>query len=183
MSEDDEIRCPSGFGLGDILSWGTTGLTVLDQSTNTAIKVPFDTLARNVPFAPRGKHEVSERFARRGGHPGLLAYLGKNPQVRNLFGICAESQSPSASRRQTRRNQSTTGAGQSRSGRHSKFVHDARVIHGDLTCGNIFLDAEFNAKVVDFVEPSIDGSRCWSSSRRVTNTQARSCPPGPICLL
>ncbi len=41
MSEftaDDEIRYPSGFGLADIVSWGTTGMVVLDESSNTVIR-------------------------------------------------------------------------------------------------------------------------------------------------
>jgi serine/threonine protein kinase len=32
------------------------------------------------------------------------------------------------------------------------------VIHGDLTCANIFLDANLHAKVADFAGSSIDGS-------------------------
>ncbi|KAK3299517.1 kinase-like domain-containing protein [Chaetomium fimeti] len=39
-----------------------------------------------------------------------------------------------------------------------KFIHDAGVIHGDLTCANIFLDANLNARVADFAGSSIDGS-------------------------
>lgn len=39
-----------------------------------------------------------------------------------------------------------------------KFVHDAGIIHGDLTSANIFLDANLNPKVADFAGSSIDGS-------------------------
>lgn len=38
------------------------------------------------------------------------------------------------------------------------FIHTAGVIHGDLTCANIFLDEGFNAKLADFAGSSIDGS-------------------------
>jgi serine/threonine protein kinase len=38
------------------------------------------------------------------------------------------------------------------------FIHTAGVIHGDLTCANIFLDENLNAKLADFAGSSIDGS-------------------------
>ena len=38
------------------------------------------------------------------------------------------------------------------------FVHGKHVIHGDLTCGNIFLDEHLNVKLADFGGSSIDGS-------------------------
>lgn len=38
------------------------------------------------------------------------------------------------------------------------FVHNAGVVHGDLTCHNIFLDKSLNAKVADFAGSSLDGS-------------------------
>ncbi|EAQ90397.1 predicted protein [Chaetomium globosum CBS 148.51] len=38
------------------------------------------------------------------------------------------------------------------------LIHDAGIIHGDLTCANIFLDANLDARVADFAGSSIDGS-------------------------
>jgi serine/threonine protein kinase len=38
------------------------------------------------------------------------------------------------------------------------FTHEAGVIHGDLTCANIFVDAGLKARVADFAGSSIDGS-------------------------
>jgi serine/threonine protein kinase len=38
------------------------------------------------------------------------------------------------------------------------FIHKAGVIHGDLTCANVFLDENLNAKLADFAGSSLDGS-------------------------
>ncbi|KAH9204766.1 hypothetical protein DL95DRAFT_430257 [Leptodontidium sp. 2 PMI_412] len=38
------------------------------------------------------------------------------------------------------------------------FIHGAGVIHGDLTCENIFLDENLNAKLANFAGSSMDGS-------------------------
>lgn len=38
-----------------------------------------------------------------------------------------------------------------------EFIHGAGVIHGDLTCANIFLDGNLDAKLADFAGSSIDG--------------------------
>lgn len=44
MADDDEIRFPPGFGINDVVAWGTTGLVVLDTSLKqpTVIKTPLD---------------------------------------------------------------------------------------------------------------------------------------------
>jgi serine/threonine protein kinase len=38
------------------------------------------------------------------------------------------------------------------------FIYSVGVIHGDLTCQNVFLDAQLNAKVGDFSGSSLDAS-------------------------
>ncbi|RDL37127.1 uncharacterized protein BP5553_04560 [Venustampulla echinocandica] len=43
MSSDD-IQYPSGFGLKDVVAWGTTGLVVLDEPSKTIIRTPLDSL-------------------------------------------------------------------------------------------------------------------------------------------
>ncbi|KAK4241940.1 kinase-like domain-containing protein [Achaetomium macrosporum] len=141
MSEhaaDDEIRYPTGFGLGDVVSWGTTGMVVLDKSSNTVIKVPFDHGNEECLLRMQREREVYERFAQRGGHEGLLSYHG-------VFRV--GNASPAQRLGWAVQVAETIG-----------FIHDADVIHGDLTCANVFLDASLNEKVADFAGSSIDGS-------------------------
>ncbi|KAM3436247.1 hypothetical protein NHJ13734_005187 [Beauveria thailandica] len=38
------------------------------------------------------------------------------------------------------------------------FIHDAGIIHGDLTSANVFLDDRMNARLADFAGSSIDSS-------------------------
>ncbi|KAL2753386.1 hypothetical protein ACRALDRAFT_1065303 [Sodiomyces alcalophilus JCM 7366] len=38
-----------------------------------------------------------------------------------------------------------------------EFLHSKKVLHGDLSCNNIFLDADLNARIGDFAGSSIDG--------------------------
>lgn len=42
------------------------------------------------------------------------------------------------------------------------FLHSKNVFHCDISCNNIFLDENFNAKVGDFAGSSIDGAECLS---------------------
>lgn len=37
-----DIQYLSGFGLDDVVGWGTTGLALLDVSSDTIIKTPLD---------------------------------------------------------------------------------------------------------------------------------------------
>lgn len=71
MPSDDEIRYPSGFGYSDLVGWGTTGLVVLDKSSKTIIKTPFD--PQNEECVIRREQQVYERFAERGGQEGILS--------------------------------------------------------------------------------------------------------------
>ncbi|KAK4124541.1 kinase-like protein [Parathielavia appendiculata] len=120
---------PSGYGLGDVVGWGTTGLVVLDKSSNTVVK---------------RERDVYEMFVRRGGHPGLSTYHGVFESVVRL---------EYASLHNLRSHLGASDAGPAQ-----RFVHDAGVIHGDLTCANILLHASLNVKVADFAGSLIDGS-------------------------
>ncbi|KAK4034363.1 kinase-like domain-containing protein [Parachaetomium inaequale] len=141
-SADDEIRYPSGFGLGDVVSWGTTGMVVLDKTSNTVIKVPFDHGNQACLLRMQREHDVYERLAQMGGHEGLLAYHGVVDS-----GIRLEYAPGHNLRLQLEDRDRALG-----------FIYNAGVIHGDLTCANIFMDANLNARVADFAGSSVDAS-------------------------
>ncbi|KAF4966175.1 hypothetical protein FZEAL_10680 [Fusarium zealandicum] len=149
----DDIQYPPGFGLKDVVGWGTTGLVVLDKSTRTVIKTPLD--HENASLISR-ERQIYERFTEKGGHRGLLTYYGTFDS-----GIRLQYASNYHLRSVNKRN---PGNGKERLSwaiqiaEAIDYIHTAGVIHGDLTCANIFLDEGLNAKLADFAGSSIDGS-------------------------
>lgn len=153
---DDEIQYPSGFGLSDVVGWGTTGLVVLDRSSRTIIKTPFDSRNEECVRRMLRERQVYERFAERGGHKGILSYNGTFES-----GIRLEYAPNSNIRSYNQENE--VGFTQRlrwalQLAEAINFIHKAGVIHGDLTCANIFLDDNLHAKLADFAGSSIDGS-------------------------
>lgn len=73
MMVPDEIQWPDGFGIEDLVSHGSTGLVVLDSSSNTVIKKPLDP-----EFAPYIdiERQIYERIKLRGCHRGILSFHG-----------------------------------------------------------------------------------------------------------
>ena len=153
---DDEIQYPPGFGLSDVVGWGTSGLVVLDRSSKTIIKTPFDSRNEECVRRISRERQVYERFVERGGHQGILSYNGtfesgirlEYAPNHNLRSYNEEHEVGFAQR--LRWAQQIAEAIQ--------FIHGAGVIHGDLTCANVFLDEDLNAKLADFAGSSMDGS-------------------------
>ncbi|KAH8721775.1 kinase-like domain-containing protein [Ilyonectria robusta] len=149
----DDIQYPSGFGLKHVVGWGTTGLVVLDESTRTVIKTPRD--QENASLISR-ERRIYERFTEKGGHKGLLRYYGTFE-----VGIRLEYASNHHLRSVNKGNQISDKQRISwaiQIAEAMDFIHAAGIIHGDLTCANIFFDEGFNAKLADFAGSSIDGS-------------------------
>lgn len=155
-SADDSIQYPPGFGLRDVIGWGTTGLVVHDQSSGTIIKVPIDPGDDACMKRMRREQEVYERIRARGGHRSVLRYEGSAGS-----GIRLEY-APSYNLRAYNEDHLVGLALKMRWATQIaealSFVHSAGVIHGDLTCANVFLDSELNAKLGDFAGSSLDGS-------------------------
>ncbi|RSL96429.1 hypothetical protein CDV31_013465 [Fusarium ambrosium] len=149
----DDIQYPSGFGLQDVVGWGTTGLVVLDKPTSTVVKAPLDD--ENEPLIAREK-QVYERFAEKGGHKGLLGYFGTFESGIRLQHASNYHLRSTNKKGRVSENQRLSWVIQIAEA--MDFIHKAGVIHGDLTCANIFLDEELNAKLADFAGSSIDGS-------------------------
>ncbi|RSL40753.1 hypothetical protein CEP54_016031 [Fusarium duplospermum] len=149
----DDIQYPSGFGLQDVVGSGTTGLVVLDKPTSTVVKTPLD--HENELLIAREK-QVYERFAEKGGHKGLLGYYGTFESGIRLQHASNYHLRSANKKDLVSENQRLSWVIQIAEA--MDFIHKAGVIHGDLTCANIFLDEELNAKLADFAGSSIDGS-------------------------
>ncbi|EUC40890.1 hypothetical protein COCMIDRAFT_107621 [Bipolaris oryzae ATCC 44560] len=149
------IEYPTGFGSKDIVAYGNTGMVCLDAASQTIIKTPHDeTHADSLQVERR----IYERFEERGGHEGLLRYhgpfdrFGIRLEYAPGFNLCStlSSRMDISFAQRLRWVQQITDA--------LSFVHSVRVIHGDLTCSNVFLTKELDAKLGDFGGSSLDGS-------------------------
>jgi serine/threonine protein kinase len=152
MTADNDIRYPSGFGLEDVVGWGTTGLVVLDDASKIVIKTAID----GGDDLIQRERKIYERFTERGGHAGILRYHGTFES-----GIRLEYASNHHLRSFNKKPQVTLDQRLRWAIQIVEaldFVHRAGVIHGDLTCANIFLDEDLNVKLADFAGSSIDGS-------------------------
>jgi serine/threonine protein kinase len=155
MSED-EIKYPSGFGMKDVVAWGTTGLVVLDESSKTIIKTPLDSLDQERVHLILRERQIYERFAKRGGHKGILSYHGTFETGIRLEYAPNHNLHSFNKRHDVDFGQRLRWATQIAEA--INFIHGAGVIHGDLTCSNIFLDKNLNAKLADFAGSSMDNS-------------------------
>ncbi|KAK4101923.1 kinase-like protein [Parathielavia hyrcaniae] len=169
----DEVKYPAGFGIKDVLAWGSTGLFVLDRASQTVIKTPL--WEEDDPLAFR-EREVYERLTQRGGHRRVLRYHGT---VEN--GIRLEYAPNGDIRAFCRRRERTAISCDQRLRWATQiaetvgFVHSVGVIHSDLTCQNIFLDQELDIKLGDFAGSSVDGSELL-----VCVTPSHECPGSPL---
>src|SRR5271163_4530108 len=155
MSED-EIQYPPGFSLKDVVAWGTTGLVVLDESSKTIIKTPLDSFDRERVHLISKERQIYERLAKRGGHNGILSYHGTFESGIRLEYAPNHNLQSFNKKHDVDFGQRLRWATQIIEA--IDFIHGAGVIHGDLTCANIFLDENLNAKLADFAGSSIDGS-------------------------
>jgi len=149
----DEIKYPTGFGREDVVSWGTTGLVVIDRPSKTVIKTPLHEDCSDLILR---EQKIYERFDQLGGHEGILRYHGTVES-----GIRLEYAPKGNLRSFNNRNkvddelrlQWAVQIAQA-----LNFIHLAGVVHGDLTCHNVFLDEKLNARLADFAGSSLDGS-------------------------
>ncbi|KND86741.1 Megakaryocyte-associated tyrosine-protein kinase [Tolypocladium ophioglossoides CBS 100239] len=150
----DDIRYPSGFGYKDLVAWGSTGLIVFDSATQTVIKTPFNQENGN-PI--QREREIYERFTELGKHQGILSYHGEVEGG----GIRLEYASKHDLQSFIQREHVDPGLRlrwMIQLANALAFIHDAGIIHGNLTTSNVFLDDGLNAKLADFAGSSIDSS-------------------------
>lgn len=154
MSSDD-IRYPTGFGLNDVVAWGSSGLVVVDEDSETVIKTPFDHTSEWCRKSMAIEQQIYERLAQRGPHEGILSYYGTfDSGIRIEYAHNHDIQSY-IENHHVLRQQVIVWARQVAEAIY--FIHQAGVIHGDITCANILLDRNLNAKLADFAGSSLDG--------------------------
>lgn len=149
----DEIKYPRGFGLKDVVAWGTTGLVVLDKPSETVIKTPLHDDCSDLLLR---EQKIYERFTQRGGHEGILHYYGAIENGIRLEYAPNGNLRSFHNRNQVDGKQKLQWAVQIAQALH--FTHLAGIIHGDLTCQNVLLDAKLNTRLSDFAGSSLDGS-------------------------
>ena len=155
MSASD-VHYPSGFGLNDVVAWGSSGLVVVDESSETIIKTPFDLNSEWCQKTISTEWRIYERLSEHGGHEGILAYHGTfESGIRLQYAPNYDLQSY-IKKHDIHLRQRIIWARQVAEA--IQFIHRAGVIHGDITCANIVLDRGLNAKLADFAGSSIDGS-------------------------
>ena len=151
----DEIHYPTGFSLKDTVSWGNSGMVLLDRSSQTVVKSPHGQENEDAIMIER---RIYERISEHGGHKGLLHYHGPyesgirlefacNNTLRTFIKIPTTDIDVENLRFRWARQITDT----------LRFLHSKHIIHGDLTCDNIFLDEYLDAKLGDFGGSSLDG--------------------------
>lgn len=129
-------------------------MVYLDSSSNTVVKFPHQ--VEEEP-AIEVERQIYERLEQHGGHEGLLKYYGTfesgiRLEYASKHGIRKYMQNHEVTTKQRLRwAQQVTSA--------LAFVHSMNIIHADLTCGNISLNDNLHAKLLDFSGSSLDGSK------------------------
>jgi serine/threonine protein kinase len=102
------------------------------------------------------EQQVYERLADCRGHKGILSYHGTFESGIRLQYAPNHSLKSFVKKHDVDSGQPLRWAAQIIEA--VDFIHRAGIIHGDLTCANIFLDENLNAKLAGFARSSIDGS-------------------------
>ncbi|KAI9841874.1 MAG: hypothetical protein M1837_000344 [Sclerophora amabilis] len=149
----ETIQWPPWTNIGDLVSYGTSGMVL---GLDVVLKVPHRSSERRFIDVEK---QVYERLAN--GHDGILRYYGPlhdglllqhaaHLQIRSILAqedIKAPFSSLSLRVRWIRQIVEAV-----------VFVHSKGILHCDISCNNVFVDNDFDAKLGDFAGSSIDGS-------------------------
>lgn len=158
------LKLPPGLSANNILAWGLSSIVFLDKDSSEVIKVP-----RGLKERPEIEVEkqIYERLSEDGQHCGLLKYLGCEPfDEGSAWAIhleyAAEGQLSIFLKKKLLSHEEldTRIRWISQLGNTLNYLHSKHIVHGDISCNNIFLDQQLNTKLGDFAGSSIDGSIC-----------------------
>ncbi|TQV95466.1 spindle assembly checkpoint kinase [Cordyceps javanica] len=147
-TEEEDIRWPSGFGLDDLVGYGSTGLVVLDSRTHTVVKTPFS------PEHRESLERERQIYERLGQHDSILAYHGEFEDGVRLDN--APNYDIQSYMRRQHVDSSLCLRWMTQLADALVHIHSHGVLHGDLTTTNIFLDKNLNVRLADFGASSID---------------------------
>ncbi len=157
------LSLPPGLNADKILSWGISSIVFLEKSTSEIIKVP-----RGVKERPEIEVEkrIYERLSQDGHHCGLLKYLrsetfddGSAWAIHLVYASKGQLSMFLQEKRLPHKELETRIRWIKQLGHALRYIHSKNIIHGDISCNNIFLDENLNARLGDFAGSSIDGSK------------------------
>ena len=142
------MQWPDGFSIKDLVGVGISSKVV---RLDAVMKFGSPDHDRDI----ERERQVYERLGN--GYPGILRYYGQkdegillqyacNNSIRSYFRNHTNHVSLNLRLRWIEQITATVG-----------FIHSKGVLHGDISCNNIFLDHNFDTKVADFAGSSIDG--------------------------
>jgi len=169
----DEINYSTGFSWRDIVSWGSSGVIYLDNRSQTVVKSPHGEENKDAIAIEKS---IYERFTQCGGHERFLDYLGPYESGIRLEYACngnlrtflkERAKDIDIEQRLRWANQVADAL---------RVVHSTKVVHGDVTCGNILLDDQLNTKLSDTKLSDFGGSLLDGSSLLVAGiSQTNNC--------
>ncbi|KAI9840106.1 MAG: hypothetical protein M1837_001910 [Sclerophora amabilis] len=145
--DDDNIHFPPRFGWGDIVATGNIGLVL---GFDALLKVPINLQDQHFIDIER---RIYERLAN--GHDGVIRYYGAFHN-----GILLQRARHGGLRQfkgKERRSKRFQMRWVQQIMESVVFIHSNGVLHGDLSCNNVFLDDKLSARLGDFAGSSIDG--------------------------
>jgi len=159
---------PYGLNGQDVVGYGITGLVARLDAIIKFVR------PSKLQFIEREKR-VYQRLGH--DHDGVLRYYGSledalilqyacNGSIRQYF---ARQDKPVPLPQRLRWVQQITAS--------IAFVHSRNVMHGDISCNNVFLDKELNAKLGDFAGSPIDDEApliCYETSHEHPNNEGVS---------
>lgn len=156
----ESISWPQGFGRRDLVAYGISGLVVLDRASKTVIKSPH---GQDDQASIDLESSIYTRLSAQTSHPGFLEFHGYYQSSPNLRGIRLEfAPNFTVENFLSRRSADVTRELRLRWSRQIpnalSHLHALNIVHGDLTCANIFLATNLDARLGDFAGSSIDGS-------------------------